>query len=356
MSIKDAKKEIEDLFETLIAQGGSDLHLSSGRQPYIRVNGELIPLADKTVYERSDTLHILSALVSDEYIERLHNNEEIDFSYDYRDGMLRLRGNAYIQQGAISIALRAIEKVKTFEDLKLPKVLKHFTAQQQGFFLVVGPVGVGKSTTLATMVNEINENRKEHIVTIENPIEHIFEEKNSIIDQREVGRDTVSFETGMKAIFRQDIDVIMLGEMRSPETIATAVTAAETGHLVFSTLHTNNAAQTIDRIVDSFPAVQQDQIRAQLAGSLLGIFSQRLIPSLEGGRVPAYELLINTPAVSNIIRDGRTHELDTIIETNSAEGMISLNRSLLELVRNGSISQEDALDYSLRPEEFKKLM
>ncbi len=355
MSIKNAKKEIEDLFETLISQSGSDLHLSSGRQPFIRVDGELIPLADREIYERVDTLNILSELVTKEKIDKLQNNEEVDFSYDYQD-KLRLRGNAYIQQGSISIALRAIQKVKTFEDLKLPKVLKHFTAQQQGFFLVVGPVGVGKSTTLATMIDEINENRKEHIVTIENPIEHIFVEKNSIIDQREVGRDTATFDSGMKAVFRQDIDVIMVGEMRTPETIATAVTAAETGHLVLSTLHTNNAAQTIDRIVDSFPAVQQDQIRAQLAGSLLGIFSQRLIPSLEGGRVPAYELLINTPAVSNIIRDGRTHELDTIIETSSSEGMISLNRSLLELVRNGSISQEDALDYSLRPEEFKKLM
>ncbi len=355
MSIKNAKKEIEDLFETLISQSGSDLHLSSGRQPYVRVDGELIPLADREAYERVDTLNILNELVSEEKMDKLHNNEEIDFSYDYAD-KLRLRGNAYIQQGAISIALRAIEGVKTFEELQLPKVLKHFTSQQQGFFLVVGPVGVGKSTTLATMINEINNDRKEHIVTIENPIEHIFEEKNSIIDQREVGRDTVSFETGIETVFRQDVDVIMIGEMRSPNTIATSVTAAETGHLVFSTLHTNNAAQTIDRIVDSFPAVQQDQIRAQLAGSLLGIFSQRLIPSLQGGRVPAYELLINTPAVSNIIRDGRTHELDTIIETSSAEGMISLNRSLLELVRNGSISQEDALDYSLRPEEFKKLM
>jgi twitching motility protein PilT len=355
MAIQDPKKEIQTLFDTLVSQGGSDLHLSSGRQPFIRINGELIPLADHQLYERADTLKILSLLVSEKNIEQLHNNEEIDFSYDYRKD-LRLRGNAYVQQGAISIALRAIEKVKTFEALKLPQVLRHFTAQQQGFFLVVGPVGVGKSTTLAAMIDTINEQRKEHIITIESPIEHIFDEKNSIIDQREVGRDTLSFHKGIEAVFRQDVNVIMIGEMRTPETIATAVTAAETGHLVFSTLHTNNAAQTIDRIIDSFPAVQQDQIRAQLAGSLLGIFSQRLIPGLEGGRVLAYELLINTPAVANIIRDGRTHELDTIIETSSSEGMISLNRSLLELVRNGSISQESALDYSLQPEEFKKLI
>lgn len=355
MSIQNIQKEVEELFDTLISQNGSDLHLSSGRQPYIRINGELIPLAGRAVYERVDTLNFLGELIPEEKLEHIQRNEEVDFSYDYKD-KLRIRGNAFVQQGSISIALRAIADVRTFEQLRLPNILKHFTAQQQGFFLVVGPVGTGKSTTLAAMIDVINENRKEHIVTIENPIEHIFQEKNSIIDQREVGRDTATFDSGMESIFRQDIDVIMVGEMRSPETIATAVTAAETGHLVFSTLHTNNASQTIDRIVDSFPAVQQDQVRAQVAGSLLGIFSQRLIPSLEGGRVPAYELLINTPAVSNIIRDGRTHELDTIIETSSGEGMISLNRSLLELVRNGSISQEDALDYSLRPEEFKKLL
>jgi len=356
MAIQDSKKELTQLFDVLIAQNASDLHISAGRQPHIRVNGELIPLADRATYERLDTLAMLGVVVTEEKLEQLHNNQEIDFSYDYKEGTLRLRGNAYVQQGSISIAFRAIEVVKTFEELKLPQVLKHFTSQQQGFFLAVGPVGVGKSTTLAAMINLINRERKEHIVTIENPIEHIFTEKNSIIDQREVGRDTATFETGMASVFRQDVDVIMIGEMRTPETIATAVTAAETGHLVLSTLHTNNAAQTIDRIIDSFPGVQQDQIRTQLAGSLLGIFSQRLIPSLQGGRVPAYELLINTPAVGNIIRDGRTHELDTVIETSSDEGMISLNRSLLELVRSGTISQEIALDYSLRPDDFKKLL
>lgn len=355
MAIQDPKKELMQLFDTLISQNASDLHISAGRLPFVRVNGELIPLADRPIYERLDTLGMLGAIVSEDKLQQLEHNQEIDFSYDYME-KLRLRGNAYVQQGAISIAFRAIEAVKTFEELKLPQVLKHFTAQQQGFFLTVGPVGVGKSTTLAAMVDLINRERKEHIVTIENPIEHIFTEKNSIIDQREVGRDTATFESGIASVFRQDVDVIMIGEMRTPETIATAVTAAETGHLVLSTLHTNNAAQTVDRIIDSFPGVQQDQIRTQLAGSLLGIFSQRLIPSLQGGRVPAYELMINTPAVANIIRDGRTHELDTVIETSSDEGMISLNRSLLELVRAGSISQEIALDYSLRPDEFKKLL
>lgn len=349
------QQELVQLFESLIAQNASDIHISSGRVPMIRVNGELIPLAQHAAYQPSEIIEILHILAGDELMEKIHHKEEIDFSYNY-ENKLRLRGSAYIRANTISITLRSIKPVESLESLKLPPALKHFATQQQGFFLVVGPVGVGKSTTLAALVDLINTNRKEHIVTIENPIEHIFEEKNSIIDQREVGRDTLSFESGLESIFRQDVDVIMIGEMRSAETIATAVTAAETGHLVFSTLHTNNAAQTIDRIIDSFPAEQQNQIRAQLAGSLLGILSQRLVPSLKGGRVPAYELLINTPAVANIIRDGRTHELDMIIETGTEIGMISMNRSLLELVRSGDISQESALDYSLRPEEFRKLI
>lgn len=355
MAISNYQKTLQDLLDTVVTQGASDLHLSADRKPFVRVNGELIPLVSMETLQRLDTLNLLKELVGEDKLGQLSRNEEVDFSYTSDKGV-RFRGNAFVQRGAISIALRAIEAVKDLEALSIPKTLLHFAAQQQGFFLVVGPVGVGKSTTLASLIDHINTNRKEHIVTIENPIEHLFEEKSSIIDQREVGLDTTTFATALESIFRQDVDVIMIGEMRTPETIATAVTAAETGHLVFSTLHTNNAAQTIDRIIDTFPAAQQDQIRAQLAGSLLGIFSQRLLPSMSGGRVPAYELLINTPAVSNIIRDGRTHELDMVIETSSDEGMISLNQSLLNLVRNGQVSQEIALNYSLRPEELRKLM
>jgi twitching motility protein PilT len=228
--------------------------------------------------------------------------------------------------------------------------LEQFTTVQQGFFLVTGPVGQGKSTTLAAMVDMINTNRKDHIVTIEQPIEYVHKEKQSIIDQREVELDTVSFADALSSVFRQDVDVILVGEMRDPETIRTAVTAAETGHLVYSTLHTNSASQTVDRIIDSFPAEQQDQVRVQLAGSLLGIFSQRLLRSQKGGLVPAYELLINTKAVANVIREGRTHEVDMLIETGSDHGMISLNQSLLELIRSGDITLDEAQSYSSNPQ------
>ena len=261
---------------------------------------------------------------------------------------MRFRGNAFVQQGAVSVALRLIPaKIKTLEELNLPPVLETFARRKQGFFLVVGPVGHGKSTTLASMIDIVNKERTEHIVTIEDPIEFVFESGNSIIDQREVGSDTQAFHTALRSVFRQDVDVIMVGEMRGPETMATAVTAAETGHLVLSTLHTNNAAQTIDRIIDSFPPEQQGQIRAQLSQSLAGIFSQRLVPRVSGGVIPAYELLINNNAVANLIREGRTHEINVIIETGSADGMINIDRTLAELVRRGEITPENARAYAL---------
>ena len=246
--------------------------------------------------------------------------------------------------------------MKSIEELNLPPVLKEFANREQGFFLVVGPVGQGKTTTLASLIETINEERAEHIITIEDPIEYLFTEKKSIIDQREVRIDTKDFHSALTSVFRQDVDVVMIGEMREPETISTAVTAAETGHLVFSTLHTNNAAQTIDRIIDSFPATQQDQIRLQLAGSLAGIFSQRLIPRVSGGLIPAYELLINNNAVSNLIREKRTHEINTVIETGSEDGMIDMNRSLAELVRRGEITVENAYTRSWNPKSLERLL
>jgi twitching motility protein PilT len=247
-------------------------------------------------------------------------------------------------------------KIKTLEELNLPPILETFTRNKQGFFLVVGPVGQGKSTTLAAMIEMINNERLEHILTIEDPIEYQYEAKKSIIDQREVGIDTEDFHTALISMFREDINVCLIGEMRGLETISTAVTAAETGHLVFSTLHTNNAAQTIERIIDSFPSDQQSQIRMQLSGSLTGIFSQRLIPRISGGLVPAYELLINNSAVSNLIRERRTHEINTVIETGSQLGMIDMNRSLAELVRAGEITIENAYRYSLNPKILEKLL
>jgi twitching motility protein PilT len=241
-------------------------------------------------------------------------------------------------------------------ELNLPPILESFVQRPQGFFLCVGPVGQGKSTTLAAMIEYINQNRAEHIVTIEDPVEYLYTPKKSLIVQREVGVDTASFQVALNSVFRQDVDVILVGEMRNNETISTAVTAAETGHLVLSTLHTNNAAQTIDRIIDSFPAGQQDQIRVQLAGSLAGIFSQRLIPRISGGLVPAYELLINNSAVSNLIRERRTHEIQTIVETGLEQGMIDMNRSLAELVRKGEITVENAFAYSLNPKGLERIM
>jgi twitching motility protein PilT len=351
----DYKKEIEELIEIVIREGGSDLHVSAGRYPAVRVAGQLIFLVKRAVLSRDDVMGILKELLSKEKFEKFLQVQDMDFAYDFR-GEARLRGNASFHTGSISVAMRLIPKVKTFDELKLPKVLEAFAQKKQGFFLVVGPVGSGKSTTLAAMINLINEQRAEHIVTIEDPIEYIFEPKHSMIDQREVGLDTKDFNTALKNAFRQDVNVIMVGEMRSPETISTAVTAAETGHLVFSTLHTNTASQTIDRIIDSFPPEAQDQIRIQLSSSLLGIFSQRLIPRVAGGRVPAYELLINNKAVANLIREKRTHEIDVLIETGLESGMMDMNRSLVELVRAGEISLENANLYSLNPKGLEKLL
>jgi len=238
----------------------------------------------------------------------------------------------------------------------LPQTIEQFAAREQGFFLVVGPVGQGKTTTLAALIEKINQERTEHVVTIEDPIEYLFENKRSLIDQREVRIDTVDFQVALQSVFRQDVDVVMIGEMRTPETISTAVTAAETGHLVLSTLHTNNAVQTIDRIIDVFPAAQQDQIRIQLASSLAGIFSQRLVPRIAGGLIPAYELLLNNTAVSNLIREKRTHEIQTVIETGVDEGMIDMNRSLAELVRAGEITVESAYSRSIAPKTLERLL
>jgi len=353
----DYKRELDELIELVISENGSDLHFAVGAHPTIRVAGSLIPLLKKPILTDEDALGFIRVLLADDELEkRFLAKKEIDFSYAYRIGV-RFRGNGYFQRGGISIALRYIPNViQSLKDLNLPPILESFAARPQGFFLAVGPVGQGKTTTLAALVNLINETRAEHIVTIEDPIEYIYEPKKSLIDQREVRIDTEDFHTALHSIFRQDVDVIMVGEMRNPETIATAVTAAETGHLVLSTLHTNNAAQTIDRIIDTFPAAQQDQIRVQLAGSLAGIFSQRLVPRIAGGLIPAYELLINTNAVANLIRERRTHEINTVIETGSEHGMLEMNRSLVDLVHRGEITIENAYAYSTNPKGLERLL
>lgn len=346
---------LDSLLDVVYQNGASDLHLSVGRHPFIRVSGQLNPVANYPELSADDMVGLVSELAGAEKAAELADLAEIDFAYNYGD-KLRLRGNAFIHSGNIGIALRTIQKIRTLSDLRLPEALLQFTRARQGFFLVVGPVGSGKSTTLAALIDSINSERREHIVTIEHPIEYIHTEKQSIIDQREVGLDTKSFHAALESAFREDVNVILVGEMQNPETIATAVTAAETGHLVFSTLHTNSAAQTIDRIIDSFPPEQEDQVRMQLSATLLGVFSQRLIPSLKGGLVPAYELLINTNAVGNLIREKRTHEIDTLIETGAEHGMISMNRSLIELVRAGEISIEDAKNFSTNVNALEGMM
>jgi twitching motility protein PilT len=351
----DYQKVIDGLLENLINEDGSDLHLGVGRRPAIRVNGQLIFLVNNNVMSEEDIMGILTTLIGEVRMKKFIETKDVDFSSNLKNGKVQLRGNAFFQRGLVCVAIRLIPKAKTFEDLNLPLILKDFARKKQGFFLVVGPVGQGKSTTLSTMVNLINKETSTHIMTIEDPIEFIYQPDKSIVDQREIGVDTDNFVRALKSTFREDANVILIGEMRDSDTISAAVTAAETGHLVLSTLHTNNASQTIDRIIDSFPAEQQGQIRLQLASSLIGIFSQRLIPRIAGGRVPAYELLINNKAVANLIREKRTHEIDTVIETSSHEGMMDMNRCLIDLVQRGEISIESAYEYSVNPKALEQM-
>jgi len=347
---------LDSLVSVVLQEGASDLHLSLGRPPFLRVGGYLVPLLKHKELGEDDIKELLAIFLSDEDQKMFAKNMEVDFSYSH-EKKARFRGHAYVQQGKISIALRYItQEIRTFEDLNLPEILKELAGRRQGFFLTVGPVGHGKTTTLAAMIQYINESRAEHIVTIVDPIEYVYPAGRSVVDQREVRIDTPSFNNGLHAVFREDVDVLMIGEMRGMEAMRTAVTAAETGHLVCSTLHTNNAPQTIDRIIDSFPAGQQDQIRSQLAGSLMAIFSQRLIPRVSGGMIPAYELLINNSAVSNLIREGRTHEINTVIETGTESGMIDINRTLAELVRAGEVTIENARLYSPNPNMLEKFV
>ena len=352
----DYRHELEEFVTVLVGEAGSDLHLAEGRYPVIRVAGFLVPLVKKPILTRVAVTGFLDAMLTPENKVLFEKNKEVDFSYMFKNGA-RFRGNAYVRLGKISIALRLIpNRIRSLEELKLPKILEDFARRQQGFFLVVGPVGHGKTTTLAAMIELINNERAEHIITVEDPVEYVFEPKKCIIDQREVRTDTHDFGSGLMNMLRQDVDVVMIGEMRGAETMQTAVTAAETGHLVLSTLHTNNAAQTIDRIIDTFPAEQQGQIKLQLSGSLLGIFSQRLIPRVSGGLVPAYELLISNAAVANLIRDGRTHEINTVIETGMDHGMIDINRCLADHVRSGEITIDNAYQYSLNPKALDRFL
>ena len=354
--MNDYQKQLEKLLEMTLIEKASDLHISVEQFPTLRVSGRLVPLLKMKKLSSEDSKGLAEALMQKEQLERFLQEKEIDFSYNFQE-KARFRVNIFFQRGNISCALRQIPaKVPTIEELNLPSILHEFTKPSQGFVVVTGPSSHGKSTTLAALIDEINHNRACHIITIEDPIEYVFQDDRSIIDQREVYQDTLSFARALKSTFRQDPDVIMVGEMRDPETMATAITAAETGHLVLATLHTNSAAQTIHRIVDSFPPEQQQQIRAQLSGSLLGVISQRLIPRIKGGQIPAVEIMIATPAIANLIRENKIHEIPLVIETSAERGMISLNRSLAGLVKQREISLENALNYSLSPTELKMLI
>ncbi|HOC53576.1 MAG TPA: type IV pilus twitching motility protein PilT [Candidatus Pacearchaeota archaeon] len=352
----DYQHYLKQLLLLTIDKGASDLHFAVGHPPVFRINRKLIPLSKENPLTPENTQGIAFCLMSENQKERFLIDRDIDFSYDF-EKKGRFRVNIFFQSGFISIAMRLVSSyIKSIDELNLPMQTYRFCSAMGGFVLITGPSGHGKSTTLAAMINEINKNRACHIITIEDPIEYIFSDEKAIINQRELNYDTLSFSRALKATFREDPDVIMVGEMRDPETIATAITASETGHLVFATLHTNSAAQSIHRIVDSFVGEQQNQIRTQLSGSLLGIISQRLIPSIDGGVVPACEIMFNTGAISNLIRENKVYEIPLVIETSSDVGMVSLNRSLAELARKSVITIENALAFSPNPRELKKLV
>lgn len=351
-----AKKDIENLFEEVLKRDATDILLVANKPPILRVQDQLLPVEGLPVLNAEMVKEMAMTMLTEEQQKKFWANKDIDLSLSYRD-KARFRINIYQQLGKISVAMRYIPSlVRGISDLSLPGNLTQFATAPQGFFMVVGPSGHGKSTALAAMVNEVNKNRYDHIITIEDPIEYIFVPEKCVIDQREIGVDAIDFHQALRSVFREDADVIMVGEMRDAETISTAITAAETGHLIFSTLHTNTAAQTIDRIIDSFPPHQQLQIRGQLSSTLLGILSRRLIPCTKGGLINAVELLTVNSAVRNLIREGKIHQIDMVIETSAEEGMISLNRSLAELVRQGLITWENAELYSPSPAELRLLI
>jgi twitching motility protein PilT len=347
---------LKRLLNSAIKNNASELYISEGYCPVMRINRKLVFLEKENVLTADNSKGIAFSLMTEGQIEDFLSEKEIDFSYNF-EGRARFRVNVFQQMGTVSASLRLIlGKIRSIEELNLPSRVHRFLDYSQGLVLVVGPSSHGKSSTLAAMIEEINKNKSYHIITIEDPVEYVFQKGKSVINQRELHSDTKSFGRAIRSALREDPDIIMVGEMRDPETISATITAAETGHLVFATLHTSSAAQTIHRIVDSFEGAQQSQIRAQLANSLIGIVSQRLIPSHDGALVPACEILFNNPAISNLIRDNKIYEIPLVLETSLEAGMISLNRSLAELVRKGIISFENAIKYSNNSKELKKII
>ncbi len=350
----NAEEKFNQSLQKLINEDGSDIHLREDRVAYLRTKKRVEPDLETSIYTRTEMLELLRSFLAQEKLEIFSKDKNVDFSHIALGR--RLRGNAFVERGKLSVTLRLIPIPKKMEELKLPSVLKEIAMREQGFFLVTGSVGNGKSTTLASMISLINKEKQKHIMTIEDPIEFFYEDEVSFVDQREVGIDVNSFEAALKNALREDADVLVVGEMRNIETIRMAVTSAQTGHLVFSTLHTNSSAQAIERIIDVFPAEEQKQIRIELSVSLIGVFCQKLVPTLDRQLVPAYELMMNTPAVSHLIREGRVKDLDLTIENGMKDGHVSYNRSLSELYNQGIISRETALNYSQDKETLLSLL
>jgi twitching motility protein PilT len=352
---------IEDLMTDLVKAGGSDLHLAAYQPPYGRFNGQLRPMLEEVVLSEEECNKLIFSLLNNSQRKHLEQNWELDCSYGLR-GVARFRVNVYRQRGSYAACLRALgDSIPALANLGLPPVVEETSRKPKGLILVTGPTGSGKTTTMAALLNHINQTRAEHILTIEDPIEFTYKNEKSVIHQREVNEDTRSFANALRAALREDPDVILVGELRDLETIQLAISAAETGHLVFGTLHTSSAAQTVDRMVDVFPPGQQTQIRVQLSGSLLAVFSQTLckrVRPLPGqfGRVMAQEIMINTPAIANLIREGKTAQIYSQIQTGAKEGMLTLERGLANLIQEEAISHAEALLKTTRPEELERLL
>jgi twitching motility protein PilT len=354
---KSTELEINKLLMEVLQNNASDLHLVAGKPPVIRVDSSLIELKNYEVLSGNSIAGMVDVLLdSDDKRQKLREEKELDFSFAFKDNV-RFRVNAYFQKGFLAAALRLVpNKIHTLEELNLPTQLKEFTKHPQGLLLVCGPTGHGKSTTLSALIDLINHTYAHNIVTIEDPIEFVYTQDKSMINQREVGQDTKSFGRALRSVLREDANVVLVGEMRDLESIATTITVAETGHLVFATLHTNDAAQSIDRIIDVFPAYQQNQVKLQLSNILLGVLSQRLLPKVGGGRIPALEIMTMNTAVGNIIREGKTHQLPNVIHTSTSSGMISMDRYLAELVRSNQVALEDAEKFATDQGLFESLI
>lgn len=345
---------IQEIFQLAVKKNASDVHLVVDAPVLIRIDGELASIEPKKTLSKKDIEQMAFSLLSEEQKKRFLENKELDFGYE-NDELARFRVNLFYERGNVGLVARVItDKIPTMEDMLMPKVVYDLVNLQQGLILVTGPTGCGKSTTLAAMINNINKSRRSCIVTLEDPIEFRFKHEKSVVIQRQLGTDMVSFNRGLKHVLRQDPNVIMVGEMRDLDTIGTTITLAETGHLVLATLHTYSAAQTIDRIIDIFPPHQQTQVRMQLSMTLAAVISQRLLPKAGGGRIAAREILINTPAVSNLIRENKITQIKTVIETSSKEGMISLDHDLKRLYDEKVIDKESAQAHMNNPELLEK--